>query len=85
MNSKRKRQLLERDIGLLEKTAVNDYINLKSKLISDRGSEAVAREYKAVEDKLKSMIPESAYYIDSLQFWQPTIEDLDDPIDFSET
>jgi hypothetical protein len=76
-------QLLERDISLLEKTVINDYVNLKTKLIAERGIEVVNKEYQAVEAQLKTMIPSSAHYIDNLQFWQPTFEDYDDPIDFS--
>ncbi|PMR71813.1 hypothetical protein [Billgrantia endophytica] len=84
MNSKRKLQLLERDIGYMEKTLVNDYVSLKSKMLLTKKEKEVTREYQEVEEIIKSMIPQSAQYIDTLTYWNIGIDDIDDPIDFSE-
>lgn len=84
MNSKRQLQLLERDIGYLEKTLVNDYISLKTKMLQIKSKESVSGEYKDVEVFIKQMIPQSAHYIDNLQYWDITFDDIDDPLDFSD-
>lgn len=84
MKSKRKLELAERDISLLEKTLVNQYINLKSKIEGEDTSLALYQHLLETEEVIVDLIPEGKQYLEKGEFWPTTIDDFDTPIDFNE-
>lgn len=84
LNSKRRLELAKHNTSLLQKTLVNEFISLKIKLLKEEKIESVYQNILASEKQLIEMIPEAKPYLDNLEFWQPSFEDFDTPIDFSE-
>lgn len=84
MKSKRKLELAERDISLLEKSLVNQYITLKSKLQGEDTNLAVYQQLLQTEEMIVELIPEGKQYLEKGEFWLPTFDDFDTPIDFNE-
>ena len=84
LKSKRRLQLIEREIKLLEKTLVNSCTAFYLKLQSGEVDDKEAEFYKRLTSSIEELVPSGAEYLDTVQFWQPEFEDYDDPIDFSE-
>jgi uncharacterized membrane protein YheB (UPF0754 family) len=84
LNSIRRLEVAENNTRLLQKTLVNEFISLKLKILREDEDKEVYKNILNTEKGIIEMIPESKFYIEKLEFWQPSFEDFDTPIDFSE-